>query len=132
MEIRDFGKEFVFNTSRSGGPGGQNVNKVESKVELRFDVPNSALLTEEEKATLLEKLSNYLTTEGILQVVSQAERSQLLNKELVVKKFYQLLKKAFTKPKPRKATKPSRAMVQRRLESKRREGEKKANRRKID
>ncbi|MES2733397.1 MAG: alternative ribosome rescue aminoacyl-tRNA hydrolase ArfB [Bacteroidota bacterium] len=131
MDQRDFTKEFRFITSRSGGAGGQNVNKVSSKVELRFHVDSSELLTEEEKALVREKLANHITQEGILQIVSQEDRSQLLNKEKAVKKFYRLLKTAFAKPKPRKATKPSASSVQKRLTEKKKEGEKKVSRRTV-
>lgn len=125
---RDFSKEYSFIASRSGGAGGQNVNKVSSKIELRFHVDSSQLLTEEEKAQIKEKLANQINQDGILQIVSQEERGQLGNKEICVKKFYQLLKKAFTKPKPRKATKPSKASVQARLNDKKKESEKKNTR----
>ncbi|TGE26400.1 alternative ribosome rescue aminoacyl-tRNA hydrolase ArfB [Hymenobacter metallicola] len=124
--------ELQFQTSRSSGPGGQNVNKVESRVELRFHVGNSELLSEEQKATLLEKLASKLTTEGELLLSAQEDRSQLRNKEIVVQKFYDLLRKALHKPKARKATKPSKGAVRARLESKKKHGEKKANRGKLD
>jgi ribosome-associated protein len=130
MENRDFSREFVFQTSRSSGAGGQNVNKVSTKVELRFHVDNSVLLTEEEKVLIKEKLANHINQEGWLQVVSQTARTQLANKEDVVKKFYKLLQKAFFKPKSRKKTKPTQAMVAERLLSKKKTSEKKANRQK--
>ncbi len=128
LNQRDFSKEFKFFASRSGGAGGQNVNKVSSKVELRFQVGNSALLTDEEKALINEKLGNYMNQEGFLQLVSQEDRSQLLNKEKSIKKFYRLLKSALTKPKARKATQPSQAAVEKRIAVKKKEGEKKASR----
>ena len=102
---RDFYGEFTFITSRSGGAGGQNVNKVSTKVELRFHVDTSLLLTDEEKQLLNKKSESKITNEGFLQIVSQEERSQLKNKQLCVKKFYELLKKSLTKPKKRKPTK---------------------------
>ncbi|MBC7923922.1 MAG: aminoacyl-tRNA hydrolase [Ferruginibacter sp.] len=126
--MRDFSSEFYFIASRSGGAGGQNVNKVSSKVALRFHVDSSRLLTEEEKSLVKEKLAGFISQEGFLIVVSQEERSQLLNKERCVKKFYGLLKKAFARPKPRRATQPSAAVKRKRLEEKKREGEKKATR----
>ena len=116
---RDFSGEFTFNTSRSSGPGGQNVNKVNSKVELRFNIVESILLSEEEKKLLFEKFATKITGEGLLLIVSQKERSQLMNKELVIEKFYLMLNKAFTPKKARKPSKPSRASKEKRLEKKR-------------
>ncbi|UOQ73622.1 alternative ribosome rescue aminoacyl-tRNA hydrolase ArfB [Hymenobacter cellulosilyticus] len=124
--------ELQFQTSRSSGPGGQNVNKVESRVEARFHIGNSQLLSDEQKQTLLAKLASKLTTEGELLLTAQEDRSQLRNKEIVVQKFYDTLRKALHKPKARKATKPSKGAVRQRLESKKKHGEKKANRGKLD
>lgn len=127
---RDFYGEFTFITSRSGGAGGQNVNKVSTKVELKFHVDSSLLLTDEEKQLVLRKLKNQITNEGFLQIVCQEERSQLKNKQLCVKKFYELLKKSLTKPKRRKPTKPTFGSVKKRLKSKKIISEKKAQRNK--
>jgi ribosome-associated protein len=127
-----FLSELQFQTSRSSGPGGQNVNKVESRVELRFNIPASQLLTEEQKQTLLQKLASKLTTEGELLISAQEDRSQLRNKEIALQKFHETLRKALHKPKARKATKPSKGAVRQRLESKKKHGDKKANRGRVD
>lgn len=128
VQARDFESELQFQASRSGGAGGQNVNKVATKVELRFHVQQSELLTEEEKALVQEKLANRINNEGYLQVVSQTERTQLRNKELCISRFYELLRQALTRQKKRTATRPTRSSVRQRLESKKRQAQKKANR----
>jgi ribosome-associated protein len=128
MSDRDFTVEFHFSASRSSGPGGQNVNKVSTKMELRFDVVNSALLTDEEKRVIGEKLASRINAAGELVLVSQSERSQLQNKEKVTEKFYLLLHRALTPRKKRKPTRPSRASKEERLEAKRQQSEKKERR----
>ena len=132
LNIPDLSTEFQFFTSRSSGPGGQNVNKVNSKVELRFDIQNSLLLTDEQKVILLFKLASKISSDGILSIISQRDRSQLSNKEDATAKFYQILTKALTPVKPRKRTRPSRSSVEKRLTGKRIKSEIKQNRQKID
>jgi ribosome-associated protein len=100
-------------------PGGQNVNKVSSKVELRFNVLNSKLLDDREKQIIQEKLGSRINNNGELIMVSQSERSQLKNKEKVVERFYLLLNKALTPKKPRRPTSPTKGSKEKRLESKR-------------
>ncbi|MFI5220933.1 MAG: alternative ribosome rescue aminoacyl-tRNA hydrolase ArfB [Bacteroidia bacterium] len=115
--------EFIFKTSRSGGKGGQNVNKVSSKVLIEFHISDSQLLNEEEKKILLEKLATKITNDGVLQIVSQTERSQLGNKEIAIKKMYSVLNRCFVVKKKRKATRPSKSSVEERLKAKKRNAE---------
>ncbi len=125
------GNEIIFSASRSSGAGGQNVNKVNTKVTLKFDVKNSQYLSEEEKEIILKKLETRLTNDGVLLLSSQEKRSQLQNKETVVLKLEKLLAKAFEKRKVRKATKPSKGSVQNRITEKKQQSEKKQWRQKL-
>jgi ribosome-associated protein len=130
IKTRDFSGELTYSASRSGGPGGQNVNKVSTKVELRFNIPASTLLSEAEKERLLQKLANQINSAGELILVSQSERSQLKNKEKVTEKFYQLLDKALRVPKKRLRTAPTKASREKRLEGKKIQSQIKESRRK--
>ena len=129
---RDLSSEFVFKTSRSSGAGGQNVNKVNTKVELRFSIANSLILSEEEKSILIEKLASKITSDGELIITSQVERTQLGNKHKCEQKFYSLISKALTPRKKRKPTKPSFSSIVKRIEGKRMHSVKKEMRRKVD
>lgn len=130
--IPDLSSEFQFVTSRSSGPGGQNVNKVNSRVELRFNVQNSSLLSDQQKETILLKLSGKISSEGFLSVVSQRDRSQLANKEDAITKFYSFISRALRPVKPRKITRPTRGSVEKRLTGKRIKAVIKQNRQKFD
>jgi ribosome-associated protein len=124
--------ELSFKAVRSSGAGGQNVNKVSSKVVLSFDLPNSSSLSEEEKELVQEKLNSKLTTEGILILNCDEDRSQLKNKEIVIKRFLKLIQNALVIPKKRKPTKIPRSVIEKRIKEKRNTSETKQNRKKPD
>ncbi|HKJ43422.1 MAG TPA: alternative ribosome rescue aminoacyl-tRNA hydrolase ArfB [Sunxiuqinia sp.] len=130
--IPDLSSEFEFQTSRSSGPGGQNVNKVNSRVELRFNIPASQVLNDDQKTKLLDKLASRLTNDGTLILAAQKERSQVQNKERVIERFYNLLAKSLRPVRKRKATKPTRSSIEKRLNNKKQKSEKKRLRGKID
>ncbi|MGV3609833.1 MAG: alternative ribosome rescue aminoacyl-tRNA hydrolase ArfB [Fluviicola sp.] len=124
--------ELSFKTSRSGGKGGQNVNKVSSKVELNWNIQTSVFITEEQRELLLTKLSHKITKEGMLQIISQTDRSQLGNKQLVLEKLDELLDFAFRIVKKRKETKVPRGVKERRLLVKKKKAEIKKLRGRVD
>jgi ribosome-associated protein len=121
-------EEVAFTTSRSGGPGGQNVNKLETRVTLRFDLAGSPSLSEEQKARLRERLATRITKDGILHVTAQRHRTQAANREAAIARFAELLRDNLREAAPRKKTRPSRAAKARRLEQKRRQSQRKRER----
>lgn len=120
--------EISFRFSRSGGPGGQHVNRSETRVELLFDVANSPSLNEEQRARLLERLVHRIDKEGVLHLVSEESRSQRLNREVVIERFVSLLQTALRPHRRRRPTRPSQAAREQRLEQKRRQSRKKQSR----
>lgn len=131
IKANDLATELEYSASTSSGPGGQNVNKVNSRIILRFDLAHSALLSNEEKELLLKKLEPKLTKDGVLILSAQEKRSQLQNKESVNLKLEKLMEKALLRKKPRRPTKPGKAAVQKRINSKKQLSEKKKWRQKL-
>ena len=130
--LEEVEKEFKFTTSRSGGPGGQSVNKVNTKVTLRWDVKNSLSIDDDQRFKIMTHLDKVINNDGEVVITAQTNRSQLQNKEEVISKLETLLTKAFTVRKARKATKPTKASKLRRLDDKKKQSIKKNLRRGID
>lgn len=131
MNLFDLEKELIFQTSRSGGKGGQHVNKVETRVELYFDLKNSKFLTNNEKQRLLEKLNNRINKEGVLKLSVEKERSQTRNKKLAIALFADLITTSLVKEKVRISTTPSKNKNEKRLKEKKIVSEKKQRRKNL-
>jgi len=125
----DFSEEIFFRTARSGGKGGQHVNKVETMVEAWWSVPDSRFFTEEQKQTILEKLKHHINKEGMLMMKSQESRSQSANKKKALAKMLQRVNQSLLKKKARMKTKPAASVIEKRLQLKKQQGEKKMRRR---
>ncbi|MBF6611473.1 MAG: aminoacyl-tRNA hydrolase, partial [Chryseobacterium sp.] len=120
--------ELTYKTSRSSGAGGQNVNKVETSVTVMWKVEESQFFNEEEKKLIQSKLKNRINQEGTLQLTVSESRTQLKNKKAATEKILEIVNKSLIKPKPRKATKPSRSKIEKRIKQKKEHSEKKENR----
>lgn len=125
-------QECLYKTSRSSGPGGQNVNKLETKVEIRFHVGDSHIFNEEEKTLILQKLASKITRDGYLTVIAQETRSQIQNKEAAKVKLIEFLSRALFKVKNRKATKPTKTSQQKRVKAKKLRSSIKQSRGRVD
>ena len=130
MNITALEKELAFKTSRSSGSGGQHVNKVETRVELNFNVAESQVLSAEEKEILLDKWKNKINKEGVFQIAVESSRSQLRNKAIAIELFLENMQKSLVKQKPRVPSKPSRSAKKKRLKKKKIQAEKKERRKK--
>ncbi len=131
MDLDILKKELTYRTSRSGGSGGQNVNKVETKVEMMLDITASFAFEAAEKELIFNKLENQISKEGVLSVVNQTERSQLANKLLAEKKLIRLVEKALKQDPERRPSKTPPSVLRARAKEKRMRGEKKATRKKV-
>lgn len=128
LRVKSLLNEAHFSASRSSGSGGQNVNKVNTKVELRFNIPRSFVLSENEKKLLVQKLTSRLTKDGDLILTAQTERTQFKNKEQAINRFINLIHAALKPVPKRRATKPTKASRKRRVDEKKKQGQKKAGR----
>jgi len=124
----DLLRELTFKMSRSGGKGGQHVNKVSSKVELDLNIKDSTVFTDEQKVLLLGKLANKINSKGILQIITEEERNQFRNKQRGIAKLFELLIAALHQPKKRKASKPKKSVTEERLKNKLLNAQKKISR----
>ena len=132
MKVEILNSELNFKAVRSSGAGGQNVNKVSSKMVLIFDVATSQGLDEEEKQSIQTKLKTKISQENLLILTCDEDRSQLKNKKIIIKRFFEMLEKALVKPKKRIATKSTKGANEKRIQEKKKAGEIKAGRKKLD
>ena len=132
MKVEILNSELNFKAVRSSGAGGQNVNKVSSKMVLIFDVASSQGLDDDEKSLLQIKLKTKISQENLLILTCDEDRSQLKNKRIIIKRFFEMLEKALTKPKARKATRTTKGANEKRIQEKKKAGEIKAGRKKLD